>query len=642
MGRPADPGRAGAGRRTAAAHVKRTVQSENNMFRAASKPILGTGNARRNRIYPRLETLEVRRLLSASADFNGDGYADLAISVTGEDVNGVTDAGAVNVIYGSSTGLDAAGNQIWHLDSPGLLGAPEEYGWFGWALAVGDFDADGYGDLAIGSPYADVSGQGAAGTVHTLYGSPAGLTATGSERLHQDLPRVRDIAEADDRFGSALASGDFNHDGYDDLAVGVPGEDLGALTDAGGVAVFYGGSSGIGSPGNQFYTQDSPGVPDTAGNNDEFGSALAAGDFDHDGYADLAVGVPKDDPTGVSGAGLINVLYGAGVGLSTAGSQWFYQSDAEVLDSFGSALAAGDFDHDGYTDLAVGVFGEDVGAVTDAGAVNVIYGTPAGLSPAGSQSFVQENLGGGNTSEPYDHFGDSLVAADLNGNGIDDLAVGTPDENVGAVTDAGAVYVMFGTATGLSGSVTWTQDDWAGQTSQSLDGFGWGLAAGDFNNGGVTDLAIGAPLKKVGANVNAGAVFVVSAGSASSVWTQDTPGIQGAAEAGDLFGAPMAGAGTGPASGGSPRFGAWASGLAGAGLDGAGTSMPSEPPTPGRGAESTPAFVTDESPVRATAGTVGIGLAVKDWLTGDTELRSLTPQVVATETGWADGLSAPW
>jgi hypothetical protein len=140
-------------------------------------------------------------------------------------------------------------------------------------------------------------------------------------------------------------------------------------------------------------------------------------DFNHDGFADLAVGVPAEDVGGMIDAGAVNVLYGSATGLSGAGSQYFTQdtpgvgSSAEASDEFGLALAAGDFNHDGFADLAVGVPGEDVGATTDAGAVNVLYGSAGGLSSAGSQLFTQDTQGVGSSPEGFDRFGSVLAAS---------------------------------------------------------------------------------------------------------------------------------------------------------------------------------------------------------------------------------------
>ena len=99
--------------------------------------------------------------------------------------------------------------------------------------ARADFDGDGYGDLAVGAPLDSVSGHENAGAVNVIYGSRAGLRARGDQQFTQDSGGVKAFASADDLFDSALASGDLNGDGYDDLAIGAPGEDVNGRRDAG-------------------------------------------------------------------------------------------------------------------------------------------------------------------------------------------------------------------------------------------------------------------------------------------------------------------------------------------------------------------------------------------------------------------------
>jgi hypothetical protein len=107
---------------------------------------------------------------------------------------------------------------------------------------------------------------------------------------------------------------DFNHDGADDLAIGAPFESVGSLFAAGAVHVLDGSAGGLTGTGSQVLTQDSPGVPDTAGSGDTFGVALASGDFDNDGFADLAVGVELEDVDGADDVGGVNVLHGSAGG----------------------------------------------------------------------------------------------------------------------------------------------------------------------------------------------------------------------------------------------------------------------------------------------------------------------------------------
>lgn len=140
--------------------------------------------------------------LAAAGDFNGDGFDDLAIGVPAEDLGAVTGAGAVSVLLGSATGLTDVGNQLWTQDSAGILDAAETDDQFGDALAVGDFNGDGFADLAVGVHFEDVGAAALAGAVNVLLGSAAGLASGGTQFWSQDSTGVQDTAELNDNFGS--------------------------------------------------------------------------------------------------------------------------------------------------------------------------------------------------------------------------------------------------------------------------------------------------------------------------------------------------------------------------------------------------------------------------------------------------------
>ncbi len=458
----------------------------------------------------------------------------------------------------ASSGLTATADQIWTQDSPGVDGVAGTGDSFGAVVVCGNFDVDQYDDLAIGVPGEDVGRVIDAGAVNVLYGSAVGLAAAGNELWHQSVAGIEDAAEAGDRFGAALASGDFNDDFADDLAVGVPGEDVGTLRNAGSVNVLYGGGGGgLTATGDQLWHQNRPSVVDTADTDESFGFALAAGDFNNDGFDDLAIGVPGEDLTIGAGptasnaadAGAINVLHGSFGGLSAAQDQFWSQvalaGDHESGDHFGHALASGDFDNDGFDDLAVGVPGEDLGTESSAGAVNVIYGSNALLTATGNQLWSQGTASVVGLPEESDAFGAALAADDFDHDGFDDLAVGVPGEDVDDEPNAGALNVLFGAGAGLTGggSQIWHQDSASIQgVAEPGNAFGSSLTAGDFDGDNFADLVAGVPGEGVDGFTSAGAVNVLygtgsgPSGVGDQIWHQGSPGIEGVLENYDRMG----------------------------------------------------------------------------------------------------------
>jgi hypothetical protein len=507
---------------------------------------------------------------SVSADFNGDGFADLAVGVPFEDLAGsagtIFDAGAVSVIYGSSNGLVASRNQLWHQDRAGIPDSAEDGDGFGSALAAADFNGDGFADLAAGVPNesVDVDGVfvGMAGAVNIIFGSANGLTGTGSQFLRQGpAPGIGGQAEDGDSFGWALAAADFGKSSHADLAVGHPFED-GAFTDTGQVSILFGSASGITGTGLQGWTQNSTGIADSQESDDRLGYVVIAGNFGKSSHADVAFSAPFESVGTVNDAGAVHVIYGGTNGPTATGSQFITQSGSlggvaiadtsEEFDFFGEALAAGNLGKTGQAELIIGVPSEVVGSVFDAGALHVFYGTSTGLTGTGNQLWTQNSTNVVDSAEEFDNFGSALATGNFGDSAEADLAVGVKGEGIGTIAGAGAVSVLYGTPTGLAATNNeiWSQNSTVGgvsirDTSENGDALGSSLTAGNFGRGTQHDIVAGAPSEDIGTIADAGganAIYGTSTGLAATgnqFWSQNSSlggvNILDLSEVGDMF-----------------------------------------------------------------------------------------------------------
>ena len=307
-------------------------------------------------------------------------------------------------MYGGPSGLRVQGAQYWTQDTPGMMGQGATGGAeFGRAMAGQDFNRDGYDDLAIGPRHESIVDGGTtidqAGAINVIYGGPTGLAVDagpGNQYWTENSPGLpTGGAQANDWFGRPIKAGDFNGDGYGDMAVGIFHKRVGSKNNAGALLTIYGGPNGLAAdagPGSQLFTQDTPGIaggPAVAGT--YFSRFDAAGDFNGDGFADIEIGSPSDTEGTVKAAGTATILYGGPSGLTVAGppaSQLFDEDTAGMVggpaftkDWFGHGDSlVGDLNGDGYMDAAVGALLREVGTLTDAGAMDVIFGGPSGLA----------------------------------------------------------------------------------------------------------------------------------------------------------------------------------------------------------------------------------------------------------------------
>ncbi|HKE67031.1 MAG TPA: FG-GAP-like repeat-containing protein [Micromonosporaceae bacterium] len=405
-----------------------------------------------------------------------------------------------------------------------------------------DFNGDGQADIAVGYGLLNAS----TGGVDILYGQTGGLTG-GEQYISGTMLGVLDPTGSFADAGLAVQAGFFNGDCYADLAIG------GGITVHGDreVVVLYGSAAGPDVAGGQVFVDNNFRPPEALVRFMSFGAPFAAGDFNGDGFTDLAM-----SDVGYGGeSGGVAIAYGSASGLSLTGKQWFTQNTSgvpganEAGDHFGWALSAADFNGDGRADLAIGAPGEDLGTTVDVGAVTVLHGTSAGLTTAGSQFFSLHTAGIPRAYPPsdfvgYSDFGDSLAAGDVTGDGRAELVVGAPQDSVTQVGFEGTVTLIKGSTSGLTatGSTVWTQNSpGVPGVAEINDRFGLSVCVGDFNGDGHGDVAVGS-FEAIGSVLDAGSVTIIYGARTglvstnAQVWSQNSPGIAGSAERNDFFG----------------------------------------------------------------------------------------------------------
>jgi hypothetical protein len=252
--------------------------------------------------------------------------------------------------------------------------------------------------LAIGAPLA----FGGAGAVTVERGGATDL-------FRQGDGTVGGSRENGDRFGAALGAKDLNGDGWDELVIGVPREDLSGQADAGVFHILWSKSGGSGFGTAPFYSQSIGNGAIEAG--DRFGSAIAVGVIGTGGNAGVAVSAPLED-NGPIDAGTVGVFRRTSGTTMTGG--FLFQGTGSVAetkepnDHFGASLSVGRFDLAAYEDLVVGVPNEALNGVPAAGLVHVLYGGGTGVDGTKENVWTQNKPGVADTVEKGDGFGTAV------------------------------------------------------------------------------------------------------------------------------------------------------------------------------------------------------------------------------------------
>jgi hypothetical protein len=327
----------------------------------------------------------------------------------------------------------------------------------GYAVAgIGDVNSDGIDDVLIGALQADPGGRGNAGTAYVLYGRTGGYTGVDLASLTPAQGfSIRGFAALDFLGTSVSAAGDVNGDGRADFIIGAPKANGPAGLDVGAAYVIFGQATGGFAGGLDVSSLNGTNgfVIRGGAATDSLGfSVSAAGDVNGDGRADLIVGARDADPAGQSGAGASYVLFGQ-------------------TGPFSAALD-----------------------------VTTLNGTN-GFSISGIDAADQSGLS-------------VASAGDLNNDGFADLIVGAAGGDPGGRSGAGEAYVLFGHSGGFAANVNLGALN--GSNGFVLNGIdagdfaGWSVArAGDLNNDGIDDIAVGALYGDPSGRTNAGEVYIL-------------------------------------------------------------------------------------------------------------------------------------
>lgn len=466
--------------------------------------------------------------LSDAGDINGDGFDDIIIGAPNADPDGRVDAGESYVILGSPANFDAVVELSNLRDLGGtVFEGLEEGDNSGFVSSAGDINGDGFDDVIIGAPNADLDGRSNVGETYVIFGSHVGFVPSlNFSTLNGHNGFVLEGIDENDISGFPVSSaGDFNGDGIDDLILGSIEEDPSGLPGLGQSYIIYGRHDGFDPvikldnlDGTDGFTLNGVKVGDQTGF-----SLSNAGDFNGDGFDDVIIGAFEASPNGQSGAGESYIVFGSddnfGPSLELAdldGTNGFVLNGIEALDRSGfSVSSVGDVNGDGFDDVIIGADDTSTDGNDFAGVNYVVFGRSGGFEAAlelssldGTNGFVLNGI------DENDFSGRAASGVgDINRDGFSDILIGgaqaAPDGRIGA----GESYVIFGRSSFEPATTLSSLDGTNGFVLNGINpGDFTGVAvssAGDFNGDGADDLIIGSPGASPNGIATAGQTFVV-------------------------------------------------------------------------------------------------------------------------------------
>ena len=507
--------------------------------------------------------------VSDAGDVNGDGIDDVIIGADNADPNNNNNAGSSYVVFGSANGftnqLDLStlnGNNgfvIEGVNSNDLSGSS--------VSSAGDVNGDGIDDVIIGARNADPNNNSNAGASYVVFGSANGFDANVelSDLDGNNGFVIAGVNQSDLSGFSVSSAGDVNGDGIDDLIIGARNADPNNNSNAGESYVVFGSANGFTNQldlstlnGNNGFVIEGVNSGDLSGS-----SVSSAGDVNGDGIDDIIIGARNADPNNNSNAGASYVVFGSTTNFSANleladldGNNGFVIEGVSSGDRSGfSVSSAGDVNGDGRDDLIIGANNADPNNNSNAGESYVVFGTNTGFDNQlelaeldGNNGLVIQGI------NPNDYSGSSVSSAgDLNGDGLDDLIIGT--DNTNPNSNAGTSFVVFGNANGFADQLALTSlNGTNGLAINGVDADGNSdisvSSAGDINGDLIDDLIIGVSAADPNGRDNAGQSFVVfgnADGFAANLELTSLNGTNGfvinGVDAGDFAGLSVSGAG---------------------------------------------------------------------------------------------------
>jgi hypothetical protein len=403
----------------------------------------------------------------SAGDLNGDGYSDVVVGAPLFSQGQAQEGGAF-VYYGGPSGIGPTPSVTLEINQAGAN--------FGYSVGhAGDLNGDGFSDLAVGAKDWESSvALVSEGAVFIYYGSATGISTS------PDVTLTSGIANSVMGYWVA-GGGDLNGDGFSELLVGANTASFGE-TSEGAVWVFRGSAAGVViTPAHRLERNL---------NASQFGGSVsAAGDINGDGFDDVVVGAHRANlncPVAGCGNGAVYIYYGTGNAIRPLGAGLINPPPALTFNTVGISIntgwavaGAGDVNGDGYSDVVVGDWRDNIGGQTREGTAFVYHGSSTGLitTPA---TIIQNNIA-------QSWMGRSVSSAgDVNGDGYADIIVGGPEFTSGGFTFRGRVQLHLGGPAGVSVNafITYLGIQGGARLGESV------AVAGDVNGDGYSDFLL--------------------------------------------------------------------------------------------------------------------------------------------------------